>query len=139
MMRFPSLAIRLAGDFDAGIDDNDRFNLQGTELRMTGSGEQTQGLEVMSVNVGASSRGLDRSIEHHFPLDTLWVGPTSAVVSLRDDHDNDGRSQDDCEAVYIRNLVVDAGATLLTNACKIYYMTKTIDPDAIIDDPANLI
>ena len=33
-MRSPTFAVRIAGDFDVRIDDNDRFNLQGAELRM---------------------------------------------------------------------------------------------------------
>ena len=72
-----------------------------------------------------------------FPLGTLRIGPTSTIVSLVDTHDNDGLGQVVCEAVYARNLVVEAGAVLNTNGCPVYYNTLVLN--GVVDDPTNLI
>jgi hypothetical protein len=45
----------------------------------------------------------------------------STTVFVVDVHDNDGAGQEDCEAVYVDRLRVDAGATLDNPGCRVYY------------------
>jgi hypothetical protein len=123
------------GAFDCAISDSSRFALADAELRMDGDGVQT--LERMSTDIGPSPDGLDRTLPGHYPIDTLRIGPTSTTVDLVDAHDNDNLGQAACEAIYVRTLIIDAGATLNTNGCPVYYETLVLNGS--VDDPANLI
>ena len=42
-----------------------------------------------------------------------------------------------CEAIYVRELVIDAGATLNTGGCTVYYESLTLN--GMVDEPLNLI
>ncbi len=104
------------------------------QLRMAGS---VQALEIMSKDIGPDPDGLDRTLAGHYPIGTLRIGPTPTTVNLVDIHDNDGLEQVLCEAIYVQNLIIEAGATLNTNGCKVYYSTLTLD--GAVDNPANLM
>jgi hypothetical protein len=131
------LTLKVGGSFDCAIDDNSRFDLAQAELRMIGLGQNVQQLEVMSKRVGKDLSAFDRNLPGHFPIETLRVGPTPTQVSLVDQHDNDGLGQATCEALYVRNLVIESGATLLTNECRVYYEQLTLLGS--VDNPAYLI
>jgi hypothetical protein len=131
----PGAAVFVGGNFDAAITSNTRFDLASAELRMNGAGAQS--LELMSIDIGPDSDGLDRTLPGHYPIDTLRIGPTATTVNLVDTHDNDTLGQSQCEAIYVRTLIIDAGATLNTNGCPVYYETLTLNGS--VDDPANLI
>ncbi len=45
--------------------------------------------------------------------------------------------QGQCEAIYVQDLIIEAGATLNTNGCPVYYSTLTLN--GAVDNPANLI
>jgi len=104
------------------------------QLQMTGS---VQTLEIMSADIGPVSDGLDRTFAGHYPIGTLRIGPGLTTVNVVDNHDNDGLGQAQCEAIYVQNLIIESGATLNTNGCKVYYSTLTLD--GAVDNPANLI
>jgi hypothetical protein len=91
----------------------------------------------MSTDIGNDADGLNPALAGHYPLGTLRIGPTTTTVNLVDAHDNDNLGQAQCEAIYARTLIIDAGATLNTNGCPVYYETLILNGS--VDDPANLI
>ncbi len=129
--------VRVGGHFDCAIDNNQRYDLALATLQLVGLGEQTQNLEVMSTDIGADRAGLDRTLPGHYPIGTLRLGPTPTTVALVDAHDNDGLGQAACEALYVGQLVLEPGTTLVTGNCRIYYDTLT--GSGSVDNPANLI
>ncbi len=80
--------VAVAGHVDAAIDDWTRFALADAELRLNGLGN-VQTVEAMSSVNGADSAGLIRG-GGRFPLGSLVIGATPAVVELVDLRDNDG-------------------------------------------------
>jgi len=137
MLRFPQGGtVAVGGDYDNAIDSNTRFDLASARLTLN-SIEQAQSLETMSLDIGADLAGLDRTIAGHYPLGTLRIGPTPTTVNLIDAHDNAGDGQASCEAVYVSDLIIEAGATLNTNGCAVYYETLTLD--GAVDNPMNLV
>ncbi len=134
-MSSPEIGVRVEGNVDVAVNDNNNYNMVQAELRMIGTVPQS--LEVMSEDVGPVSTGLDRALPGHYPVGTLRIGPTATVVNMADNHDNDGLGQGAPEAIYVEALIVEAGATLNTNGAAVYFMTAQID--GAVDDPANLI
>jgi hypothetical protein len=132
----PQATVAVGGYADVAINDNLRYDMADAELRLVGLGEGTQHLELMSADLGPVPAGLDRMVAGNYPIGTMRVGPTPTVVSLVDNRDNDGQGQVPCEAIYVQSLVVEAGATLNTNGCPVYYLTAQVD--GTVDDPANL-
>jgi hypothetical protein len=124
--------VTLGGHFDIAIDDHLRYDMADAQLRLIGLDQE---LELMSVDIGPDDAGLDRSVPGHYPVGTLRIEQTT--VELVDDHDNDGQGQALCEAFYVQSLVVEAGATLVTGGCPVYYVTAQIAGD--VDDPVNLV
>jgi hypothetical protein len=133
LMGDPVWVFEVGGDYDVAIDDNTRYHMVQAELRMAGA---TQSLELMSVDVGADRAGLERTFAGHYPIGTLRL-EAAATVNLVDVHDNDGLGQALCEAVYVHQLLIEAGATLNTLGCRVYYDTAIVD--GAVDDPANLV
>lgn len=137
-MAFLGSYVRAGGNFDCAINDNDRYDMSLASLRMARSSgsaaEQT--LEVMSTDIGPDVLGLDRTIDGHFPIGTLEIGAGS-TVRLVDNHDNDGLGQGACEAIYVDQLIVGAGANLINTSCKIYY--NTLEVQGTVAVPENLV
>jgi hypothetical protein len=132
LMADPVWVFEVGGNYDVAIDDNTRYDMAQAELRMAGAG---QSLELMSVDIGSDRLGLERAFAGHYPIGTLRI-EGGATVNLVDLHDNDGLGQGLCEAVYVQQLVIDAGAALNTLGCRVYYETATVN--GFVDDPANL-
>ena len=130
-------SVRIDGHFDIAINDNSRYDMARAELRMIGLIGAVQSLEIMSLDVGADTDGYNRTFAGHFPIGTLRIGPSETTVNMVDNHDNDGMGQSACEAVYVGDLIIDAGATLNTNGCTVYYDTLTLN--GLVDEPVNLI
>jgi hypothetical protein len=133
LMADPVWVFDVGGDYDVATDDNTRYHMAQAELRLWGGG---QALEVMSVDIGPEQAGLDRTLPGHFPVGTLRI-QGGATVDMVDTHDNDGLGQALCEAIYAQQLVIEAGATLNTLGCPVYYDMATVD--GAVDDPANLV
>ena len=127
----------VGGDFDVAINDNTNYDMRLAQLRMDGLSGVVQNLELMSLDIGADSDGLDRSLAGHYPIGTLRIGPNATTVTLVDNHDNANDGQLGCEALYVENLIVNAGATLNTGGCPVYYETLVLN--GLVDDPLNLI
>ena len=125
-------AITMSGDYDVAIDDSARYDMDQATLRMAGA---EQSLEVMSLDVGSDASGLDGTPAGHFPIGTLRVAAGS-VTTLVDAHDNDLMGQKLCEALYVRTLIVDAGAVLNTYGCPVYYESSQLD--GAVDDLGDL-
>ena len=130
----PVWLLTVRGNYDVAITNNANYHMVQAQLRMAGS---VQALEVMSTDIGPDPDGLDRTLPGHYPIRQLRIGPGLTTVNVVDNHDNDGLGQAQCEAIYVQNLVIESGATLNTNGCKVYYSTLTLD--GAVDNPANLI
>jgi hypothetical protein len=103
------------------------------ELRLAGA---WQSLELMSEDIGADRAGLDRTMPGHFPIGTLVI-ESGSTTTLVDIHQNAGDPRAACEAVYVSNLIIEAGAILNTFGCHVYYDTAKLD--GMVDNPANVI
>ncbi len=134
---FAGAIVRVGGNYDAAINSNARYDLASATLQLEGSGSE-QTLEVMSLDIGASATGLDRTLPGHYPLGTLEIGPSPSTVRLVDTRDNDGLGQAACEAIYVSTLRINSGSRLINTGCaKIYY--TTLINNGTIDMPANVI
>jgi hypothetical protein len=138
-MPFADSRVSVGGSFNCAINSNTRFDMSLATLQLQGVGgaavEQT--LEVMSADIGRNVLGLDRSLEGHYPIGTLHIGPSASTVRLVDAHDNDGMGQDSCEAIYVDTLRIDAGSRLINTSCRIYY--NTLINEGEVDVPTNLL
>jgi hypothetical protein len=138
-MPFADSRVYVGGSFNCAINSNTRFDMSLATLELEGAGgpgvEQT--LEVLSADIGPSALGLDRSLEGHYPIGTLHIGPSASTVCLVDAHDNDGLGQDSCEAIYVDTLRIDAGSRLINTSCRIYY--NTLINNGTIDVISNVV
>lgn len=125
--------VSVAGDVDSAINDAARFDLSQSELRLAGLGG-TQFVEAMSEDIGVDPAGLTRG-PGRFPIGSLTVGLTPAVVELVDVHEN--AAAPGAEAVYTRTLRIASGAELRTNGVRVYY--EVLQLLGSVDEPSNLI
>ena len=118
----------IGGDVDWAINDPSRFVMSGATLSLTGLASGVQVVELMSADQGAVETT-------DFEIGTLRVEP-GTVVTLVDTHDNADDGDASCEALYAGTIVVEAGASLLTNGCPVYAREAIIkgelDGDVII-------
>jgi hypothetical protein len=135
-MPFADAMVHVGGHFDCAINSNTRFDLSLATLQTEGTGAE-QTLEVMSRDIGADARGLDRSIAGQFPIRVLHFGAAPSTVRLVDGHDNDGFGQGVSEALYVDELRIDAGSHLINTTGRIYY--RTLVNSGTVDVPANLV
>ncbi|MCH2136035.1 MAG: hypothetical protein MK101_05570 [Phycisphaerales bacterium] len=121
--------LSVGGDVDIAINDSANFTMDEATLAMTGASGEIQHLEAMSVDVGSSTSGIDPSLDGHFTLGQLVVrsGSTTLVV---DSHDN---AEGGAESIYVRHLVVQAGATLDAGSRAVWYETAEINGTIIGD------
>ncbi len=95
---------------------------------ITLDGSDTQEFEVAGVDVGANMAGF----VENFAMGQVEVGAGSSV-RFEDEFDNDMAAQGDCtEALYVKTLVLRAGASVETHNCRIYYL-------ALIDEGATVL
>lgn len=113
--------LRVGGNLDVKIDSASRFVMDQATLELTGIGLQgEQSVEVLSRDLGEDEAGFAAS---NFPIGAVRLR-AGAMVSLADNHNNaPGKGG---EAVYTQELVVPAGATLVTNGHKIYTRVATV-------------
>ncbi|MCA9311447.1 MAG: hypothetical protein KDA21_09605, partial [Phycisphaerales bacterium] len=130
----PDARLALGGDLDLPMTDHLAIDLVDATVHMNGL--LAQSLEAMSEDIGAVEAGLTRA-PGRFPIGTLRLGPAPTIVSVVDRHDNDGLGQAACEAVYVRDLVIEAGATLANETCRVYYQSLVMNGSVTM--PANLI
>ncbi len=136
LMPFNGSLVHVGGSFDCAINSNTRYHMSLATLQLEGTGgEQT--LEVMSTDIGADPLGLDRTIAGNYPIGILQIGPSPSTVRIVDTHDNDGLGQGSCEALYVDQLIIEAGSRLINPSCRIYY--NTLANSGTVDNPENLI
>lgn len=131
--------LRVGGDLDVRIDEPSRFVMAEATIELTGlSPDPNQTLEAMSEDRGAVPAGLEPD---NYPIGSIRLRP-GATVEVVNQHDNAGTAG--CEVVYADDLVVPAGASLVTSGCPIYVRSATIEgtvsnPEDIViigDEPA---
>ena len=124
IMAHANWQLAVGGNVDIAIDDHDRFIMDEATLAMTGqSGDQA--LEAMSTDVDSSTDGIDRTIDGHFPLGVLRL-EAGTYVSVVDNHDNAPGE----ETIYVKHLVIEAGATLNTGSRTVWY--ETVDNNGTV-------
>jgi hypothetical protein len=132
--------LRVAGDLDIAIDDPANFTMSEATIALNGA---AQTFEMLGADFGATDKGFDPS---NYPIGALRIG-NSSTTTLLNAHANSG--DDACEVLYVNELFVAAGGTLVTGGCTIYARSATIngtvdDPEAIVivegtpDCPADL-
>jgi len=136
LMPHANYMLSVSGDYSNGIDSNDRHDMAQATLQLDGLVDM-QMLEAMSRDIGRNPAGLDRTQPGHFPIGRLRIGPTNTTVGVVDHHDNDALGEAVPEAIYVDTLQIDAGATLLTPQCRVYY--RTLINNGTIADSANVV
>ena len=128
-MAHANWTLAVGGNVDIAINDNARFTMEDAALALTGESGDLQHLEAMSVDVDSSTDGLDHAIDGHFTLGQLIVrsGASALVV---DNHDN---AEGGAESIYVKHLVIEAGATLDAGDRAVWYETAEIAGIAIGD------
>jgi len=116
----------VGGNLDCAINDNARFNMREATISMTGLGSNSQTFELMSADLGAVMDGLDAALAGNYPVRTLKV-KSGTTVTLVDLHDNANDGAGSCEALYVENLIVQLGGTLVTGGCNVYAVNSVID------------
>jgi len=112
--------LRVGGDLDIAIDDPANFEMSEASIVMTGqSPDPAQTLEVMG---------------EPYPIGTLRIVP-GADVRLVDDRVNDPDGE--TEEVHVDALVIEAGASLVTDGRRVLAGTATILGS--VDDPSNIV
>ncbi|MCK4624622.1 MAG: PEP-CTERM sorting domain-containing protein [Phycisphaerae bacterium] len=85
-----------------------------------GGTEDVDPFEAAGEDVGAVAGGF---VTANFLLDTLQLGGTAAgKIQLVDDYDNQNDGSPGNEAVYVNNLIMNAGATIDLNGLNLYYL-----------------
>jgi hypothetical protein len=113
--------LRVGGDFDIAINHPSRFVMDQATLELTGVGPKgAQSLEVFCRDFGAVDSGFATT---NYLLGALRLRAGSNV-SLVNNHGN--AAGKGAEAIYTKELVVPAGATLETNGYRIYTRAATI-------------
>ena len=131
------VVVQVGGNYATAIRDASRFDLVGAELHLGGANAGVQTFEVMSTDTGSVAKGLRRNGPGYFPIGTLRVASDAGVLELHDLLDNDGDAQGASEALYVRHLVIEDGATVVTGGLKVYYGTMT--SFGSVDVSANLV
>ncbi|MCH7848581.1 MAG: hypothetical protein IIB53_09495, partial [Planctomycetes bacterium] len=124
-----SLPIIVGGDFNNRSLDSTTFSWERGAIVLDGSsGSTQQRFEAAGIDMGA----LPASTTDNYTMGKITIASKANVV-IEDAFDNDDTGQSSCsEAVYVETLVLDAGATLTIDNCRIYYNTL-IDNGGTVD------
>jgi hypothetical protein len=127
--------LRIAGGgFTPLSTDASLVDLVEAEVRFVGSGAE-QSLEALSADLGPVEEGFLRGEPGAFPIGTLRIGPTPALVRLVDDAEN--APGPGAEAIYTDRLVVEPGAELITGGLRVYARQALIS--GTVDDAGNIV
>ncbi len=131
LMPHANWRLSVGGNVALAINDNDRFVMDEATLAMTGV-SSTQTLEAMSTDVDSHPDGLDRTMEGHFPLGVLVIesGSDVTVVDNHVNHEGD-------ETIYVRHLVIEAGAIFRTGDRTVWY--ETVELFGTVDGEIDVI
>jgi hypothetical protein len=117
--------LSVGGDVDIAINNHDRFIMDEATLALTGESGDAQNLEAMSLDVGSSTIGIDRTFDGHFPLGVLVIEAGTEVMVV-DNHDNAGGA----ETMYVKHLVIEAGSVFITGDRTVWY--ETVDNNGTV-------
>lgn len=117
--------LSVGGNVDIAIDDHNRFIMDEATLAMTGESGNAQTVEAMSLDVGSSTIGIDRTLAGHFPLG-VFVIESGTEVTVVDNHDNAGGN----ETMYVKHLVIEAGSVFVTGDRTVWY--ETVDNNGTV-------
>jgi hypothetical protein len=124
--------LRVGGDLDVAINDPANFTMSQATIELNGLAPgNSQTLEALSADLGAVEAGFDSS---NFPIGALRI-TSNSITQLVNNHVNSVDAA--CEVLYVDELFVSAGGTLLTNGCPIYVRSATID--GTVDDPEAIV
>jgi hypothetical protein len=124
--------LRIGGNFDVAINASTRFVMDQATLELTGVGPASlQSVEVLSRDLGAVESGFATT---NYLLGALRLR-AGANVELVNNHNN--AAGKGAEAIYTKELVVPAGATLVTNGLKIYTRAATIA--GTVSNPGDIV
>ena len=124
--------LRTSGNFDVAINDASRFDFGQATLELASDNPKApQSAEVLSRDLGAADAGFATT---NFPLGSLRLR-AGANAELVDSHNNAPGKQ--AEAIYTQELVVPAGATLVTNGLKVYTRVATIA--GTVSSPSDIV
>jgi hypothetical protein len=120
-----TIPVEVGGDWDNQSVRPDCFDSEVGAIRMNGTSPQT--FEVAALDSGGTGGS-----SGDFRIGTLEIAAGSDVT-VRDMFDNDLQGQASCgEAQYVGTLVLEAGATLTVQNCRLYYDALVKDPSAQI-------
>jgi len=122
-------AVELGGDFDNRSVAPHLFDWTAGKLRLNGSTGQV--FEVAGINLGQSSQGFLTDIDAlfdtcqhtNYSMGTVEVAPTANVIFVN--RFANTAAAGCAEALYVRNLIFQGGATVTIDNCKVYYDTLT--------------
>ena len=124
--------LRVGGDLDIAVDDPADFTMSEATIELNGLAPgNLQTMETLSADLGADEAGFDPS---NFPIGTLRITSDSRT-QLVNNHVNS--TDTPCEVLYVDELVVASGGTLITNGCRVYARTAMID--GTVDDPDAIV
>jgi hypothetical protein len=124
--------LRVGSHLDIAIDDPSHFAMSEATIELNGLAPgKVQTLETLGADLGADESGFDPL---NFPIGTLRV-TSDSTTQLVNNHVNTVDAP--CEVLYVDELVVSAGGTLMTNGCPIYARSATIN--GTVDEPGNII
>ncbi len=129
--------VNLAGDFNNHSDSPECFSWDNGNMTLTaGTLGNPQIFELAGDDFGASVLGFVQN----FNFGRIVLNP-AVVAEFLDGFDNDGAGQGSCEALYVSNLVLNAGSTLRLGDCNVYYQCLTAHPTSTVETPGlgNLI
>jgi hypothetical protein len=123
--------LNVLDDFSFALRDETAWPFAGEVLTMTGDGAW-QELEVGGEDLGPVAAGFTNNFQHG----TLRI-EAGANVFLNDAVDNGNRHSP--EALYVQNLVLEAGATLNLNGIRLYtYVSPSGTPQLVMIDENNV-
>ncbi len=117
----PSATIHMTGSSfeNESTNSSNLAGLGNLKMVFEGGSEVINLFEAAGENVGAVIGGF---VEANFLLDTLQLGEAAAGrIQLVDDFDNQSDGSSVGEAVYVNNLIMNAGATIDLSGLNLYY------------------
>lgn len=121
-----AVALTVEGDFINESVRSECFDCATGAITMDGAAAQR--FEVAGSDVGGAP-----ALDADFVIGTVTVA-ADANVTFTDDFDNDGQFQGSCtEAQYVDTFIVEAGAAVTLDNCRVYYLNASIDPTATVN------
>lgn len=119
----------LGGDFNNQSDGPGCFDW--TQGGLTFSGPAPQSMEVAGRDEGPTAGGFDRGLDTNFAMGRLEVAG-NRTLTLQNEFGNTVGAGSCLEALYVDELFLRSGSTLIVDQCRIYYRTLVQETDVKI-------